>query len=262
LPTPPRPPRPTTAVASFERVPDGPPVERQALQELLSNPTEFSNRVVVPSGLFVFAKNAMRNADGTATAQVAPIIFHVRGQNLHVLSPSDHPKPIVVDPELARRLFDHHVFRLLPNPPSLTGRFTDDFGDTGAVLTFHVARKVGGSRDDWVPVLKQAEFLVGMNFWRIGERKFKDSFKTLTISTDEPPRLGLSLRTDWSEDRLNASYLAGIRHYVKNIKDLKFLSDMQRMDGVMSQALGSLLRNNVDPARALSEQMRSRAMGR
>src|SRR5262249_56909268 len=98
-----------------------------------------------------------------------------------------------------------NALHLQPKMPEPSGIFTHDFGDTAAVLTFHVQKRTGGERTEWVPVLKEAEYLVGMNFWRVGEGKFKDSFGSLIVRAEAPPRLGLSPRRDWST-RLNGKY--------------------------------------------------------
>ena len=80
-----------------------------------------------------------------------------------------------------------------------------------------------------MPVLGQAEFLIGMNYWRIGEKKFKDSFNSVTLTGDGEVRRGLSPRSDWSP-RLGAAYLAEVRHVVKGVKNAKFSEQMQQLD--------------------------------
>src|SRR5262249_33516062 len=100
-----------------------------------------------------------------------------------------------------------------------------------------------------------------MNFWRVGEKKFKDSFRTLTVRAHDPPNLGLSPRSDWST-RLNASYLMEVRHFVHNIKDGKFPAEMQQMNSVLGQAMNNVIRNNVDPARVLDSQVPDHPPGR
>jgi hypothetical protein len=235
---------------------------------MLKDPSAVANHVVVPDGLYVLSKNAQRNPDGTATAMAQQVNFYIRGKTLAVIEPKvdEHkvrelPKPVVIDPELARRLSDMKAVHLLPVMPGPAGVFTHDFGDTAAVLTFHVQKRTGGEGTEWVPVLKQAEYLVAMNFWRVGEKKFKDSFRTLTVHAHEPPHLGLSTRSDWSA-RLNASYLMEVRHFIRNIKDGKFAAEMQQMSSVLGQAMNNVIRNNVDPARVMDQQLRNRTLGR
>ena len=248
----------TRNVATFESVPDGPEDDRTTLAELLDNPSAFANRIVAPAGQYVLDSQAMQNPDGTVTAAAARVSLHARERNLASLDRVEPPVLILVDPELARSLHSLNALNVTPRTPNLV---SDRFGDNTAVLTFHVQKRTDSGNPVWVPVLKKAEFLVGMNYLRIGESKFKDSFRTLIVSTTERQRVGLSPRRDWST-RIGQHYISQIRHLVHNLKEIKYAQERDQMNGMMSNMLGSLLRNNVDPARMLDQQRSARPLGR
>jgi DNA-directed RNA polymerase subunit RPC12/RpoP len=248
----------TRSVAIFESVPDGPEDDRTTLAELLDNPSAFANRIVAPAGHYVLGSQAMQNPDGTVTAVAVRVSLHARERNLAFLAPVEPPVLILVDPELARNLHSLKALNVTPRTPNLV---SDRFGDNTAVLTFHVQKRTDSGNPVWVPVLKKAEFLVGMNYLRIGESKFMDSFLTLTVSTTERQRVGRSPRRDWST-RIGQKYISQIRHLVHNLKEVKYAQERDQMNGVMSNMLGSLLRNNVDPTRMLDQQLRAKSLGR
>jgi hypothetical protein len=228
------------------------------LTAVVEDPSKFGNKVVVPTGLFVFARRGQRNGDGTVTVMVSRVAFHVQGMNLAAIRPAEAPTPVALEPTFARRMEELHAITAGPSSPGLTGNFARDYNDSAAVLTLRVAKRREGGREDWVPLVSQAEFLVGMNYWRIGEKKFGDSFKTVTVTADGAVRHGLSPRNDWStERRMGMAYLIHIRNVVRNIKGTKFAQDMQQMNSAMSRAAESAVRNSVDPARALGERLRS-----
>ena len=95
---------------------------------------------------------------------------------------------IPVDPALARHLQAVGALRIDHGSSSL---IFDHFGDNAAVLTFHVRKRTDDDSNSWVPSLMKVEFLVGMNFARIGQGKFKDSFRTVTVSHLDPKLVSL-----------------------------------------------------------------------
>ena len=106
--------------------------------------------------------------------------------------------------------------------------------------------------------MTEAEFLVGMNYWRIADKKFGGSFNTVTVTPIGAVRKGASPRRDWST-RMGAAYLSQVRRVVDNIKDTRFAQEMQQLNGAMNRALDNVIRNNPDPTRALDQQFRARA---
>lgn len=246
----------TSSPGLFEPVPPGPPLENQALAAVLAEPAGFSNRVVVPLGLYVFGRFARKNPDETVTAQVARVSYHVQARNPAIVQQAEDVLSVLLDRDFAERLANARVIQIRPGESTPTGSFAQDFNDTGAVLTLEVAKRQFSEREEWVAVVKEAEFLLGMNFRRIGEKKFKDSFHTITITSAGPVRKGISPRSDWSS-RLNAKYLMEIRHVISAFKANQFAADMHKLDGAMNQALGNLIRNSSDPARALDQRLRN-----
>jgi hypothetical protein len=124
-----------------------------------------------------------------------------------------------------------------------------------AVLTFHDQKRTESANEDWVPVLHKMEFLVGISFPRLGEGKFNNTFRTLTLSSSQSQQVGLSERHDW-HDRLGFKYIKSIRTIAHNIKDARFQADMAQLNAAMSAQLGSILRAEAAAERALSSQLR------
>ncbi len=227
-----------------------PAVEDKPLADILANPATFSNRVVIPTGLYVIGRHAQLLPDGTILGQVAQVKFGTHAAILSQVHQADFAKPIVLETGFARRLIEAcAASRLRLSATVLSGNFSHDFGDTAAVLTLHVAKRSDGSSETWVPIVHEAEFLTGMDFWRIGERKFHNSFASQTLTPDGIVRKGVSPRTDWSS-RLDAKYLAEIRHLVHNIKDARFNRDMQQLDSVMGKMLNNLIQADAAAQRA------------
>jgi serine/threonine protein kinase len=259
VPPPPTPHPSRSNALTFEPEPNAPAVEDKPLADILANSATFSNRVVIPTGLYVIGRHAQLLPDGTILGQVAQVKFGTHAAILSQVHQADFAKPIVLETGFARRLIEVHALQTSPGPTIHTGNFSHDFGDTAAVLTLHVAKRSDGSSETWVPIVHEAEFLTGMDFWRIGERKFHNSFASQTLTPDGIVRKGVSPRTDWSS-RLDAKYLAEIRHLVHNIKDARFNRDMQQLDSVMGKMLNNLIQADAAAQRAAAQ--RARSLGR
>ena len=223
-------------------VPDGPPVDKETLSTLLQKPSAFADRVFVPTGLYLLGPISLGNPDGLATTTVSRIALHARTKNIAYLEPIESPVPVRVDLDLANHLRSLADPRVGQPRNIVVGRW----GETASVLTFHVQRRAGSDNDDALPVLKRVEFLVGMNFFRVGEGNFKDAFKTITATPTGAPHLGLSDRHDWST-RLGVPYTTQLKHIVHNYKDAKFYREMQLIQNAMAPGFGAVIGNSVLP---------------
>jgi hypothetical protein len=251
------PPRPPLTPVVYESVPDRPSITDQPLDALLASPGDYGNRWFEPIGLFVMGRRGVRNPDGTVTTHVAKVGLHVRNASLSVLAQADNPRQVVLDHGFALQLDHLHALAITYGETSLTGNFAQDFNDSAAVLSFAVARRREGTKEEWVPLLRKAEYLLGMNYSRIGYKKYKDSFATLTLVPEGIVRRGVSPRTDWSE-RIGARYRLQVENFVRGVKNAQFNQEMQQLSGAMNRALGDIMRNTPDPARALDSQLRNR----
>ncbi len=245
----PRPPRPDPALRStpdrpptvaYRPVPDGPPDEKESLHTLLQEPDTFADRIVVPTGLYVLGPITMSNPDGTAATTVCRVALHAKTNNIAHLEPTESPVEVQIAPDLAAHL------RSLADPRSLQSRthLIGRWGQTAAVLTFHVQKRNDSETAAAVPILKKIEFLVGMNFYRIGEGNYKDSFKTITATASNAPFQGVSDRHDWSI-RLTPRYTNQLKKVVNVIKENKFYHNMQVLNNAMAPAFDSMIRNSV-----------------
>ncbi len=242
-------------IATFTRVPEEKAVENQSLETILAAPSEFSNQVMIPTGLFVIAKHAQLKPDGTILGAVAKVKFAVQpGSQICQVQQADAAKPILLESGFAHRLAEVHALQLSPTARSLSGNFHQDFGDSSAVLTIHVVQRVDVDDKTWEPMIHEAEFLTGMNFWRIGEEKFGNSFKSLILTPDGVVHNGISRRTDW-RDRINAKYLAEVRHLVHKIKDAALCGEMQQIETVMEKNLSNIMQANAAAQRAFEQRL-------
>ncbi len=246
--------RPAVPTGGFKPVPDGPPVDKHSLAEILGKPDTLSDRVVVPTGLYVLGPVRQDSESGTASTTVTRIAMHVRSNTLAFLQPTDPPVTVQVDHELATNLRPLANLRVAQPDNTAIGIWSA----SSAVLTFHVQQRLDGPTGEWVPVLKKIEFLVGVNFPRVGEGNFKDAFKTVTVSSSSLPSQGLSDRHDWKA-RLGVPYLVHLKRHFQSIKGVRFAQDMQSINNAMTPALNNMIRNNVTPATVLDARTR---MGR
>ena len=210
-----RPKRASIGVDSLRPIPEGPALEKSRSPTLLEKPESFADRAVEPTGLYAIGRHASRNHDGTVTIPVRRITLHAHPGNLATHQQAEDAAMIVADPVLARHLEALKALRIDP----IAGRaVAGEWGDNAAVLTFHVQKRMESAADEWVPTLMKIEFLIRMHFLRIGEGKFNDSFRSLTVTTKDPEVVGLSGRHDWST-RLGVPYTQHLKHIVHNIKD-------------------------------------------
>jgi len=251
---PPPPPQAPPSPPVFEPVSDGPEVGKLSLAELLERPEAASGQVAVPPGLYLLSRQAGLNPDGTVRAgavRVRPRFHKDSGRTS--FEPAESSLTIAVDREVARHLERHRVWAVDPYDHSDTYSTP---GDTAAVLTFHVQRRTASGRSDWVPVLRKVEFLTGMNAWRVGERKYGGAFASRTVTPTQPGLDGRGQRSDWS-DRLGRPYLLSLRHFVLDVKNARFSQDMQRMDSMVGNAVGSAIRNQAEQTRAAEQRIRN-----
>lgn len=238
--------------AEFEAVPPGPEIQDREIESLIEHPDELANRVVIPEGLFLLGNLATQHPDGRITIYVARATLSVQGNSYSQLRrTADPPFQVHLDPALAHNLESLEAVRLTTRTGSMN---VGEFGDNAAALTFHVRHRIDNGLNLFIPVLNQVEFLIGMNYLRIGEGKYRDSFRTLTISPAEPKHDGLTLRHDW-DVRIGRPYVASLRRIVRRMKDNKFASDMRQLNGAMSNMLGNIMRQEADANRRFLERL-------
>jgi serine/threonine-protein kinase len=252
-------PKPGPTRATFKPVESGRPIENEPLSKLMALPADFSDRVFVPTGLFVFCHNATEHPDGTITVKVARVKLHMKvtpPPKLWVPTQAEKSEVVHLDPDLSRHLAQVGAIRVQRFAPA----GGEQWSEVPAVFTFHVQRRTDVAGEVWVPVMKEVEFLVSMNYRRVGKKLYHDSFVTVVVTPTIPKQGGISSRTGWA-DRLEEHYLSQVRKLVSYETNQRFNMEMAAVSQAYGRAIDSVTRGSYDPARALEGQLRARVLG-
>jgi hypothetical protein len=231
---PPVPPVPRPVIAHYEPVPKGAHVDVE-LTKLLDAPEKFANKIVVATGLFVVGNTASRQPDGSVTMSVHRASLHCNTFDQPAAIKREESGHIVqVDPVLARQLVDLNVFLLLGRATPVPA---NGWGDSVSVLTFHVEKRVDDEGSTWVPRLKEVEFVIGVHFGAIGNKRPKDAIKSVTV-TGEGPTQGISQRSEWTK-RMGRPYVQKLEKVISEAKIAGVIPPFRPMDN----SIGRVMRN-------------------
>ena len=192
----------------FKPVPDGPPVDSNRSRRCFKSRRRSPDRIVVPTGLYVLGPLISTRADGRRRPRSRGSRSTSGATTWRASTHADAAATVgsSVDPGLANR------------PP---GRSKGHLGKLSARRRADVSRpetRPTARTANTSPSSRRSSSSSAMNFARVGEGNFKDSFRTITVSATTPPTRALSDRHDWKA-RLGVPYLLAAQALVQNIKD-------------------------------------------
>jgi hypothetical protein len=224
--------------ALLARVVEDPPAgvepkkTKQTLEEILEAPEEFADQVIIPSGLYRLERYPSFRKDGLIDLSVIQSGLKVQADGSLAPVSGGKMTDLVVAPRLGRRLIGRGV---IVRTNGMARRRTNWFNNL-AMLTVRVMKNdAAPGEGEWVLGLVKAEFLVDLDFLRIGKGLFKQAFKTVAIASGEEV-VGLGNGEEWAE-RVGLHFTNSIKAIYRRLKNQQSAATWGQFNSQMAKML-------------------------
>jgi serine/threonine-protein kinase len=212
------------------------------LEAILATADKFADQVVIPAGLYRVGRVVNFRQDGAVVLPAISSGLVLQRDGSVAVASKGRSTLLEIDPALAERLVSRGTMRKVHDysPP------VEMWGENVAILTLVVLRAGPPGSNAWALRIVRAEFLIDLDFLRIGKGLYAKAFKSIALAPDDE-RAGLGDGDEWAR-RLGLHFTNGVKSVYRRLKnqqsDIKWAQFNATMNRMIGQGIQQSIRAN------------------